>query len=725
MWFGVLGRLEVHTADGNPLSLTGPARRTVLAALLCRRGRVVPASSLIDDLWGAAAPRSAAKTMQSHLVRLRDDLGRDDAASVLITEGDGYRLAVDVDSVDAGRFEQLAEQAHLASGVHRPDAALDLFDQALRLWRDEAYLEFGDAPFAVSERMRLAELRSTARERRTDVALECGHAAGLVPELELRVRAEPYRERGWEQLVVTLYRAGRQSEALGAVRRARDVLAGDLGIDPGPGLRSLESKVLRQDPSLLSVRSHLRAMAVPQVSNVCPYLGLAAYEEGDAAIFVGRERLTAVIAGRIAEQPVVVLAGASGVGKSSLVRAGLLPSLRAGALPGSAGWRVAVRTPPELVAEAVLKRFDVLVLDQAEELFTALAPPELTALLRRLEAFVDDDGRLVLVLRGDFYGRLANLPLFASRAGRATVLVGPMREDELRRALVEPAANAGLEIEPDLVETIMEEVAGQPEPLPQLSQALVRTWSNRDGNTLTLSGYRRAGGLDGALEAAAEDCYGRLSEQGKDAARHLLVRLAARSGSSWIRKPLRRADLTTQSRPTAEALAALVSSRLVVIGDQRVEITHDALLVHWPRLRGWLDERAVAADLVDHLDQQATSWQASGGNRPTCTAGRGCRPGSSGEGGMLLTSRRRRTNSSLPRRQRRSPSSRSRAVRFGGRYVVGVGCVSSFSDWCAWWSLLSSGAGSRSANERPPASRRPWPSGRRSPPMQAGSPVWH
>ena len=180
MWFGVLGRLEVRSADGNYLSLAGPARRTVLAALLCRPGRVVPASSLIEDLWGAAAPRSAAKTLQSHLVRLRDDLGRDDAASLLVTEGDGYRLAVDVDSVDAGRFEQLAKRAHAASGSNRPENALDLFDQALRLWRDEAYLEFGDAPFAVSERMRLAELRMTARECRTDVALECGQAGALV-----------------------------------------------------------------------------------------------------------------------------------------------------------------------------------------------------------------------------------------------------------------------------------------------------------------------------------------------------------------------------------------------------------------------------------------------------------------------------------------------------------------------------------------------------------------
>ncbi len=345
MWFGVLGHLEVQRADGATVALPGPARRKVLAALLCRVGRVVSASALIDDLWGAAAPRSAGKTLQSHIVRLRHDLAAADGGGLLLTEADGYRLAVEADDVDSTAFESLAQDAAHASASGNREAALQLFERALKLWRDEAYLDFGDAPFAVSERIRLAELRSQTAERRVDLAMECGRAEDLIADLEQRVRAEPYRERGWEQLVLALYRAGRQADALGAYRRARDILAEDLGIDPGPGLRDLETGILRQDPNLFRPRTPAAPVAIAARIGECPYRGLAAYGEGDAAFFVGRERLTAALAGRISEHSVVVVAGASGVGKSSLVRAGLAPALRGGALPGSAAWRAQVVTP--------------------------------------------------------------------------------------------------------------------------------------------------------------------------------------------------------------------------------------------------------------------------------------------------------------------------------------------------------------------------------------------
>ena len=250
MWFGVLGRLEIRRSDGTSVPISGPARRQLLAALLCRAGSTVTASTLIEDLWGAAAPRTALNTMRTHVVRLRDDLGRDEADTLIRTEGDGYRLNVDSNDLDATIFERLvAESSTLAD----PVAAIRSYDQALALWRDDAYVEFGDAPFAVGERIRLAELRGVAWERRTDLALAAGMSADLIGDLEQRVRTEPYRERGWEQLALALYRAGRQADALGACRRARRVLVEGLGVDPGPGLRDLEDRLLRQDPALLTV----------------------------------------------------------------------------------------------------------------------------------------------------------------------------------------------------------------------------------------------------------------------------------------------------------------------------------------------------------------------------------------------------------------------------------------------------------------------------------------
>jgi hypothetical protein len=314
------------------------------------------------------------------------------------------------------------------------------------------------------------------------------------------------------------------------------VLVGDLGVDPGPDLRELESRLLRQDPELLVVAPH---QAVPDTMlGRCPYLGLAGYAEQDAAVFVGRERFTSLLASRLSDQSVVVVTGASGVGKSSLVRAGLIPALRAGALPGSSSWRIDLRTPASGIGlgEETQRRPDLLVLDQAEELFTSLDPGVREDAIAVLARYVeDDDGRLMLVLRSDFYPRLAEVESLAAFAQKTAVLVGPMRADELRRALVEPAAAVGLRLEADLIETVMENAAGQTEPLPLLSEAMVRTWHRRKGDLLTIEAYRLAGEVSGALEAAAEECFAALGDPQRRAARHLLVRMAARTSTGWVR----------------------------------------------------------------------------------------------------------------------------------------------------------------------------------------------
>ncbi len=607
MWFGVLGRLEVRRSDGASVLISGPARRQLLAALLCRAGSTVTASTLIEDLWGTAAPRTALNTMRTHVVRLRDDLGRGESDTLIRTEGDGYRLAITGDDLDATIFERLvAESSTLAD----PVAAIRTYDRALALWREDAYAEFGDAPFAVGERIRLAELRGLARERRTDLALATGMSADLIGDLEQRVRTEPYRERGWEQLALALYRAGRQADALGACRRARRVLAEGLGVDPGPGLRDLEAGLLRQEPRLLTVTPQ-QVIPAPKIDR-CPYLGLAGYEEHDAVLFVGRERLTSVLASRLGDQSVVVVTGASGVGKSSLVRAGLLPALRSGALPGSAAWRIHVGTPADGIRVLDGARSpDLFVLDQAETLFTAFDAEARDALVGGLVDYLrKSDGRLLLVLRSDFFGHLADVDALTPFAEKAAVLVGPMRTDELRRALVEPAANAGLRLEPDLLETIMEDVAGQAAPLPLLSEAMLRTWQRLDRDTLTLEGYRLAGELGGALEAAAEECYSQLGDAGRRAARHLLVRMATRTASGWAGRPIARVGAGREAEQ--QALTALITARLVVASNEHLEVTHDALFAYWPRLRDWLAERSLAVDLLQHLDHAAAAWLSTG-----------------------------------------------------------------------------------------------------------------
>ena len=175
---------------------------------------------------------------------------------------------------------------------------------------------------------------------------------------------------------------GAPADALASYRRVRGLLAEDLGVDPGAALRDLEERMLGHDPTLFALDDAPRPV-VPVVDR-CPYLGLTGYEESDAALFVGRERLTSVLVGRLSEQPVVVLTGASGVGKSSLVRAGLVPGLRAGALPSSSAWRVEMRAATaDLELGDIGRPVDLLVVDQGEAMFTGLTPEERDRLVRR------------------------------------------------------------------------------------------------------------------------------------------------------------------------------------------------------------------------------------------------------------------------------------------------------------------------------------------------------
>ena len=609
MWFGVLGPLEVRDAAGRPVHVGGSVRRELLAALLCRAGEPVPAAALIDDIWGDVPPRTAAKTLQSHVVRLRQDLL---GGAVITTEGAGYRIDVSAVTLDAATFEAMVDEGLAAFRRGDDRLAIKRMTEALGLWRGEAYLDFARATFALNERVRLAELRAVALETRTDAALRLGEAATLISELESRIRRAPYRERSWEQLILALYRSGRQSDALAAFRMAQHRLANELGVDPGPGLRALEQRMLNQDATLLADGGAATGGEHPVVAGRCPYRGLAGYASDDAEVFVGRERLTAVLAGRLADSQVVVVAGASGSGKSSVVRAGLVPALRAGALPQSAAWRVIVTSP---TSRAGLDwAADVLVLDQAEELFTVLDEPDRVGLLERLRGFVDDGSRLVVVLRGDFFTALAEVPWLAHYAQRDPVLIGRMREDELARVIVEPARRAGVTVAAEVVDTILDESAGQAQPLPLVSVGLVRAWEERDGDVITTEAYRASGGLVGAIEATAEAAYARLSDAGKVEARRVLVRMAVREGAVWARKPLQR-DALSGAAGTA-VLDALAEGRLITITDGRVELSHDALLEHWPRLRRWLDERVLAAGLLEHLTAATQAW-LSGGRQET------------------------------------------------------------------------------------------------------------
>lgn len=246
----VLGELTARMG-GRAVNLGGRRQRAVLALLVLARGDVVPADRMVDNLWGGQAPPSSVGALQAYVSHLRRQLepGRTarSRGTVIVSEGPGYALRVGREAVDAWRFERLVQHS---STLGEPARAVTALSEALALWRGPAFVDYAGTPWADAEASRLAELRAVARERLLAARLDCGENAVLVPEVEALIADAPLREERWRLLVLALYRAQRQGDALAALRRARAVLAAELGVDPGPALRQLETDVLAHSPAL-------------------------------------------------------------------------------------------------------------------------------------------------------------------------------------------------------------------------------------------------------------------------------------------------------------------------------------------------------------------------------------------------------------------------------------------------------------------------------------------
>jgi DNA-binding SARP family transcriptional activator len=247
----ILGPLEVEAPTG-PVALGGQRQRALLAALLLEAGRVVPTDRLVEELWGEEPPRTATTSLQNAVSRLRRALGEE----LIETRAPGYVLRLDPEWIDATRFERLLRAARGAAARERRD----LLEQALALWRGPALAEFTFDQFAQAEIRRLEELRLVAVEERIDADLELGRHGDVVGELEALVAAHPLRETLRRQLMLALYRSGRQAEALDAYQAARARFVEELGIEPGPELRRLQAEILR----------HGAGLAVPGAAAIAP-----------------------------------------------------------------------------------------------------------------------------------------------------------------------------------------------------------------------------------------------------------------------------------------------------------------------------------------------------------------------------------------------------------------------------------------------------------------------
>ncbi|MFC7725445.1 BTAD domain-containing putative transcriptional regulator [Nocardioides sp. GCM10028917] len=851
--YGVLGSLEIR-GPGGRVELRGARERLLLAHLLAAGGRAVGTSALVEGLWGDDPPRTAGKALQNIVLRVRRALepDRTGPSRVLVTERGGYRLVVDPLGVDAGRFEAMVRSA---SALRADARAAELYN-ALGLWRGEAYGEFTEAPFVVAEARRLSELRMTAVEGWGEAELAAGPRPDLVAELERHVAEHPLRERLWSLLVRALYRQGRQGEALGALARARAVLADELGVDPGPELTDLHERVLAQDPRLkgrsapvpvpqelrrgtgvlvgredelavlrdlwertaagqqhgthvavrgpagagarrlvaelaaevassgaevaysafpgadspsalltpsekapgprllvlppsvdapgtgsdpllvISIgppgsdprgadvvldlpplgREELRRVVAPIVppllldevmDEVCqhaaglpgrarklataavqrrmaeqvrtsavragqaaatlaeardemtanvlgltehdeatwrdgvgssPWPGLLAYGPAESAWFAGRERLVAEMLARLPGSTALAVVGASGSGKSSVVGAGLVASLREGRLPGSAGWTVLTMRPgtrpqgelaralldagrPDAgdLLERLVRAPDgsddwwVLVVDQFEECWTECSDEaERQGFLEVLTGLITDTTSrttLVVVLRADFLPRVAEHRELSAAFADNTVLVGTPTVDEVRRMVLRPAQRAGLVLEDGLVDAVVADAGLEPGLLPLLSTSMRRLWEDRSEVTLSLDSYVATGGLRGAIGGLAEAEYASLDPLRQAQAKALFMRLAgAGEGEEVARRRVPLEELRGLPHDVAPLVELLAEARLVTVSRGFVEVAHEALFREWPRLREWLGEGREGRMVQRRLATSVLEW---------------------------------------------------------------------------------------------------------------------
>jgi WD40 repeat protein/class 3 adenylate cyclase len=407
----------------------------------------------------------------------------------------------------------------------------------------------------------------------------------------------------------------------------------------------------------------------PPTAGQPPFKGLQYFDEVDSHLFYGRELLTAKLVNRLNETRFLsVVIGASGSGKSSLVRAGLIPALKSeGALiddvkppEGSSDWLVHIITPTahplealgveltrdseSLTAAATLmddlledprslglflgrkypKGHVLLVLDQFEELFTlcrddfereAFIDNLLYAISTSSSENKNDEGNvtLILTLRADFYAHLAQYPELRDAVAKQQEYIGPMTTDELRRAIEEPAKRGQWEFEPGLVDLILRDVGDEPGALPLLSHALLETWKRRAGHTMTLRGYAEAGGVRGAIAYTAETVYQNLSPEEQSIARNIFLRLTELGeGTEDTRRRVSFDELMSNVEDADEVrgvLNMLADARLVTLGEDTAEVAHEALIREWPTLREWLNQDREGLQLHRRLTETAREWE--------------------------------------------------------------------------------------------------------------------
>ncbi|NKE60915.1 helix-turn-helix domain-containing protein [Lentzea sp. PSKA42] len=384
---------------------------------------------------------------------------------------------------------------------------------------------------------------------------------------------------------------------------------------PSLAVTKAYAKACDADPDEWARRWREVAESAPHAASDSPYVGLAMFQPGDAPKFFGRERLTAELL--TTTNRFTGVFGPSGVGKSSLLRAGLIARTREPVLlftPGAnpveecavALARLTGQDAVELADELEdprelgRKHAHLVVVDQFEELFTLCRSEELRTWLI---AALTGCAKVVIGVRADYYGHCAQYPELVEALSGSQVMVGAMTPDELRLAITEPAAVVGAKVETALLARLMADAVGQAAVLPLLSHALAETWQHRRGMTLTLSGYEEVGGLEHAVARTAQEVFDGLAPKQRAQAKRILLRLVTTEDTK------RRAH-KDELEADEEVLQALAAARLVVIDRDGVELAHEALIRSWPTFQEWVEQERENIKAQRELTHATQSWES-------------------------------------------------------------------------------------------------------------------
>jgi WD40 repeat protein/DNA-binding SARP family transcriptional activator len=663
--------------DGQPATgFESNKVRALLVYLAVEADRPHSRETLAGLLWPDYPDRSALNNLRSALANLRQAIGDRQAEPpfLLITR-------------DTIQFNTASDYSLDLSGLaHLTGLEIGQLEQAVAAYRGSFLegLSLGDSPpyeeWVLYKREQTNRQMLEALHRLAAHYEDCGAYERAILYARRWLELEPWDEEAHRQLMRAMALSGQRSSALAQYEACCRTLKQELGVEPARETTTLYESIRDEIfPPAFTLRpgEPTPRPVEPPAPGKPPYKGMQFFDEADADLFFGREELTARLMGRISEclsihaegDRFLAVIGASGSGKSSIVRAGLIPALMrgqtpAGGLPppnsatvspipsrGAVHLITPTAHPLEALAISLTRAAEsvtaiatlvddlandprslhltagraaqfqgaphvLLVVDQFEELFSLChSEAERKAFVDNLLYATGTPGPMIVVitLRADFYAHCAPFEALRQVLSQRQEYIGAMSAEALRRAIEEPARVGGWNFEPGLVDLLLREVGDEPGALPLLSHALLETWRRRRGHTLTLAGYDESGGVHGAIARTAETTFSQLTSEQQGIARNIFLRLTELGeGTQDTRRRASLAELIPRPEDTPAVqtmLKKLADARLITTSQETAEVAHEALIHEWARLREWLNENREGLHLHRRLTEAAQEWE--------------------------------------------------------------------------------------------------------------------